>query len=85
MRKWLRACGMGLIRLFGSRIHDVKDGEFLGTALMFPWGGRVHLLGYEGVPLRMVCLPQKKIRYWRVVVGFTKAEVPDYERSERGG
>ena len=69
-----------MVRLLGSTIRDAVDGSELGKALMVPWRGRVHLIGYEGVPLRMVCVPQNQIRYWRIELGFTKAQVPDYGR-----
>ena len=80
MKSRIRTLGMWLARLCGSRLVDVQDGEFLGYALMLNWRGRIHLLGYDGVPLRMVCVPQERIRYWRIELGFTKAAVPDFCR-----
>jgi hypothetical protein len=83
MKSLIRNCGMCIVRLFGSDVRDAVDGELLGRALIVPWRGIVHLIGYEGIPLRMVCVPQDRIRYWRVALGFTKAEVPDYGRVAR--
>lgn len=83
MKSYIRQWGLVVIRLLGSNIVDVVDGEILGKAILIPWRGRVHLMGYEGIPLRMVCIPQEKVRYWRITVGFTKAEVPDYGRLPR--
>lgn len=80
MKRCVRHMGMFLVRLLGSDIRDETDGELLGRAFIFSWFGRVHLIGYEGVPLRLVCVPQEKIRYWRITLGFTKAEVPDFPR-----
>jgi len=84
MKSCLRKICMGMVRLGGATIHDVHDGEVLGKAFIIPWAGRVHLIGYEGVPLRMVCIPQQRIRYWRITIGFAKAEVPDFECTARG-
>jgi hypothetical protein len=80
MKRCVRHMGMFLVRLLGSDVRDEVDGELLGRAFMVCWRGRVHLIGYEGVPLRLVCVPQEKIRYWRITLGFTKAEVPDFGR-----
>jgi hypothetical protein len=80
MKSFLRGLGMCVVRVVGSDLRDAVDGSLLGRALILPWRGKIHLLGYEGVPLRMVCLPQEKIRYWRITLGFTKAEVPDFDR-----
>ena len=81
MKSAIRKMGMLLVRLFGSEIRDAMDGESLGKALVVAWSGKVHLIGYEGMPLRMSCVPQNRVRYWRIVMGFTKAEVPDYGRA----
>jgi hypothetical protein len=78
MKSCFRHLGMFFVRLLGSKIHDAHDGEYLGKALICTWKGRVYLMGYEGVPLRMVCLPQDRLRYWRIDLGFTKAGLPDY-------
>lgn len=84
MKKLLRNIGMGIVRILGSDIRDANDGAVLGRALLFSFGGRMHLIGYEGIPLRPVCVPQSRVKYWRVTVGFTRAEVPDYPRIVSG-
>jgi hypothetical protein len=80
MKKSIRKIGMCLIKVIGSDIRDEADGSHLGRALLFSWRGRVHLIGYEGPPLRPVCVPQSGIQYWRITLGFQRASVPDYER-----
>ena len=80
MKKSIRKIGMCLIRLIGSDIRDAVDEAYLGRALLISWRGRVYLFGYEGPPLRPVCVPQSGIKYWRITLGFQKASVPDYER-----
>lgn len=83
MKKCIRKIGMCLIRVIGSEIHDAADGSHLGRALLISWRGRVYLIGYEGLPLRPVCVPQSGIQYWRMTIGFQRAIVPDYERLVR--
>jgi hypothetical protein len=80
MKKCIRNIGMCLIRVIGSDIRDAADGSYLGRALLLSWRGRVHLIGYEGPPLRPVCVPQSGIKYWRITLGFQKASVPDFPR-----
>lgn len=81
MKSYLRQLGMCVVRIMGTTILDVADGKELGKAIMVPWRGRVHLIGYEGVPLRVVCVPQNRVCYWRIELGFSRAEVPDYARA----
>lgn len=78
MKRFVRTIGICFIRLIGSDIRDANDGSHLGRALFFSWKGNLHLVGYEGPPLRPVCLPQSRVKYWRITIGFTRAEVPDY-------
>ena len=78
MKRCVRNIGIFLIRLTGSDIRDANDGTRLGKDFIFNWRGRLHLVGYEGPPLRPVCVPQSRVKYWRIAIGFTRAEVPDY-------
>lgn len=78
MKKPLRRIGLVVVRLFGSDIHDLDDGAVLGRALVVAFGGRVHLVGYNGLPLRPASVAQNRVKYWRITIGFKKAEVPDY-------
>ena len=78
MKRCFRNIGIYLIRFIGSDIRDANDGALLGKAFIFSWQGNLHLVGYEGPPLRPVCLPQSRVKYWRITVGFTRAEVPNY-------
>ena len=80
MKKSIRKIGMCLIMVIGSDIRDAADGAYLGRGLLLSWRGRVYLIGYEGPPLRPVCVPQSGINYWRITLGFQKASVPDFPR-----
>lgn len=82
MMKFLRSIGLCIVRVLGSDIRDEHDGAVLGRALLFSFCGRIHLIGYEGTPLRPVCVPQSRVKYWRITVGFTRALVPDEPRVE---
>jgi hypothetical protein len=78
MKNLLRRVGLVFVQIFGSDIRDQDDGTVLGRALVVAFGGRVHLIGYNGLPLRPVSVAQNRLKYWRITIGFKKAEVPDY-------
>ena len=78
MKNLLRRIGLVVVQLFGSDIRDLDDGTVLGRALVVAFGGRVHLIGYNGLPLRPVSVAQNRVKYWRITIGFKMAEVPDY-------
>jgi hypothetical protein len=77
MRKLFRALGLGIARLFGTRIIDCQTGQRLGKALIFSWGGKIHVIGLE-TAVRLVFLPQKRLTYWKQEIGFTTHPPPDY-------
>jgi hypothetical protein len=78
MKKLLRRIGLVAVQLCGTDIRDIDDGAVLGRALVLAFGGRVHLIGYNGLALRPVSVAQNRVKYWRITIGFKKAEVPDY-------
>jgi hypothetical protein len=78
MKNLIRKSGLFFVRCFGAKLYDCVDGSYLGKALMLTARGRIHVIGYEGQPFRVVCIPQDRVNYWRVTIGFRKAEVPDY-------
>lgn len=67
----------------GREIRDADSGLCLGRALVFFWGGRLILLGYQGPPLRVSFMGETPFSYTRRVVCFRAAEVPDYPRIGR--
>ena len=61
------------VRLFGTRLKDVKTGEDLGRAIVIVIRGNIWVLGYSGeVPLVPVWYEEDRVRYWRSRLGFTK-------------
>ncbi len=73
-----------LAKVIGSRIRDARTGEVLGKAILIPWRGRIHVLGYEGEkPLVPSFLPTRRARYWKQELGFTHHDDPDFD-SEAG-
>ena len=67
--------------IIGTRIEDAESGKILGKAFIFPWRGKVHLIGYTGErPLRLVAVPSNRVNYWNMSIGFAAAKEPDYPR-----
>ncbi|MBP7948153.1 MAG: hypothetical protein KA004_00765 [Verrucomicrobiales bacterium] len=66
-------------RILGSKIRDVHTGAVLGRAFLIPWRGRIHLLGFSGIPVYPVFLTQERVTYFRQSLGFTAHPEPDFE------
>jgi hypothetical protein len=82
IRKW----GLRAVDLISSDIRDCMTGEKLGRGLVLGWGGHVYVIGYPSLPpLIPRFLPQKRLTYWRQVIGFTVPEAPDYGRLRNSG
>jgi len=82
IRKW----GLVAVDLISSDIRDCMTGEKLGRGLVLGWGGHVYVIGYPSLPpLIPRFLPQKRLTYWRQVIGFTMPEAPDYGRLRDSG
>ena len=47
MRKFIRAVGLSLARIFGTRVIDVETGRQLDRALLIPWRGKIHVIGLK--------------------------------------
>lgn len=70
-------------RMLGSVIRDELSGAVLGRAFIFAWRGRVCIVGYTGtLPLRPIAIPEKNLSYWKIRVGFTGPEIPDFEEEK---
>ncbi len=77
MRRFVRAIGLGLARLFGTTIRDCESGEVLGRALFIPWRGKIKIIGLEK-PVRLRFEPQRRLTYWRQEIVFTRHPRPDF-------
>jgi hypothetical protein len=79
MRKLIRSFGLAIAHKFGARITDHRTGKVVGRAIIFPWRGRIHIIGLEGsvVPTFMA---QQRLTYWKQELGFTVHDQPDFEK-----
>ena len=79
MRKLIRSIGLAIAHKFGARITDYRTGKVVGRAIMFPWRGRIHIIGLEGsvVP---TFIAQQRLTYWKQELGFTVHDQPDFEK-----
>ena len=82
MRKLIRSVGLAIAHKFGARITDYRTGKVVGRAIIFPWRGRIHIIGLEGsvVP---TFIPQQRLTYWKQELGFTVHDQPDFEKLRR--
>ncbi len=79
LRQKLSAALAFAAKCVGSRIRDAHTGKVVGTAFVVAWRGKVHLIGYSGLPVYPVFLPQAKVIYWRQSLGFAAHSDPDFE------
>ena len=77
LRMKVRTAGLALVHRFGMRIFDHENGQLLGRALLIPWRGEIHVIGLEAT-VRPVFLPQKRLTFWKQVLGFTTHPPPDF-------
>jgi hypothetical protein len=70
MRKLIRAAGLFIARVFGTRVTDSQTGRPLGKALIIPWRGKIHVIGLEK-DVRAIFQPQKRLTYWKQEIVFT--------------
>jgi len=78
--KFLSEIGWWVTSKLAFKIHDAFTGEFLGRGWVITFGRGVYVIGYRGdKPLVPVFLPQKRLRYWRLELGFTTKEQPDFK------
>ena len=79
MRKFIRAVGLSLARIFGTRVIDVETGRPLDRALLIPWRGKIHVIGLKK-NVRPIFQPQGRLTYWKQTIGFTAHAPPDFPR-----
>ncbi len=76
-----------LVRLaaavFGTRIRDARTGEVLGKAILFPWRGKILVIGYKhDQALIPRFLSRERVSYWKQEIGFTRHDEPDFPRGD---
>jgi len=77
----LRNAFVSTCRLMGSNIRDARTGKRLTRGLVCAWEGSVHVIGAE-MPLIPVPVMQRRLTYWRQLVGFTTHPPVDFERRD---
>ncbi len=82
MRMLLRSVGLSVAKIFASDLHDYRNGERIGRALLIPWRGQIHAIGLD-VAVRVCWVPQKRLTYWKQEIGFTTHPPPDFPRLDR--
>lgn len=82
MRMWIRALGLGMAHIFGTRIVDQRTGKSLGRALLVPWRGKIHVIGLE-TAVRVFFLPQRRLTYWKQEIGFETHSPPDFPNARK--
>ena len=82
MRKLIRSIGLAIAHKFGARVTDYRTGKVLGRAIIFPWRGRIHVIGLESsvVP---TFIAQQRLTYWKQELAFTVHDQPDFEKLRR--
>ena len=81
MRKLIRAAGLSLARVFGTRVTDFQTGCPLGKALIIPWRGKIHVIGLEK-DVRPIFQPQKRLTYWKQEIVFTTHPPVDFPKEK---
>ena len=74
---FVRRVVLALARSVGSKITDAETGRVLGRAFLFPWRGKIAVIGLEA-EVKPVFLTQKRLTYWKQDLGFTVQPPPDF-------
>lgn len=74
---FLRRFVLALARSVGSQITDAETGRVLGRAFLFPWRGKIAVIGLEA-EVKPVFLTQKRLTFWKQDLGFTVQQPPDF-------
>ena len=74
---FIRRIVITLARSVGSKIMDAETGEVLGRAFLFPWRGKIAVIGLDA-EVKPVFLPQQRLTYWKQNLGFTVHKPADF-------
>lgn len=77
LSSFIRRLVLALARSVGSRITDAETGRVLGRAFLFPWRGKIAVIGLDA-EVKPVFLPQERLTYWKQDLGFTVHQPPDF-------
>ena len=73
----IRSIVITLARSVGSKITDAETGRVLGRAFLFPWRGKIAVIGLDA-EVKPVFLPQRRLTYWKQDIGFTVHKPADF-------
>jgi hypothetical protein len=82
-KKLIRDFGLRILRACGTTIIDAETGANLGRAFIFPWKGRIKVIGLDAT-VRPVFVPQTRLTYWKQDLGFTVHPPPDFPHRGQG-
>ena len=77
LSNFVRRVVITLARSVGAKITDAETGKVLGRAFLFPWRGKIAVIGLEA-EVKPVFLPQKRLTFWKQDIGFTVLQPPDF-------
>lgn len=78
----IRPVVITLARTVGSKIVDAETGRVIGRAFLFPWRGKIAVIGLDA-EVKPVFLPQQRLTYWKQELGFTLHTPPDFPHAAR--
>lgn len=82
IRRNLSAAVCFLARTFGAKIRDSATGMVLGRAFVFPWNGRIQIIGLNA-QLYPLFSPQTRPTYWKQEIEFRAHLTPDFPSEKR--
>ena len=82
LSSFIRRIVITLARSIGSKITDAETGRVIGRAFLFPWRGRIAVIGLDA-EVKPVFLPQKRLTYWKQELGFVLHSPPDFPHEAR--
>ena len=77
LSNFVRRVVITLARSVGSKITDAETGKVLGRAFLFPWRGKIAVIGLEA-EVKPVFLPKKRLTFWKQDIGFNVLQPPDF-------
>ena len=85
LRKFASKLVVLAAKLLGTTLRDHRTNQPIGKAILLPFRGKIHLLGYhcpqgQGQHVIPKFDTQQRATYWKQTIVFTKHPEPDYPR-----
>lgn len=65
-------------RTLGGTLVDLRTGKKVKGVIVFPWKGRLRVVGLDGEALKVRFSPQERETYWCQDLEFSSHEPPDF-------